>query len=124
LHQRDNKRLIQTLKKLRNLGNTVIVVEHDEETIRTADYLLDIGPGAGVHGGKVVAQGAPDEVAKVEKSITGQYLKGLKTIPTPKNRRKRGRHQLIIKGARQNNLHNIDVKIPLGQMVVVSGVSG
>jgi len=124
LHQRDNKRLINTLKRLRDLGNTVIVVEHDEETIRTADYLLDIGPGAGIHGGKIVAIGKPEEVALVEDSITGQYLSGKKRIATPKKRRTGNGKSLIIKGARENNLKNIDVEIPLGKLVVVSGVSG
>ncbi|HTE22609.1 MAG TPA: excinuclease ABC subunit UvrA [Candidatus Limnocylindria bacterium] len=124
LHQRDNARLIGTLKHLRDLGNTVIVVEHDEDTIRTADYLLDIGPGAGIHGGEVVAEGTPEEVAKHPRSITGQYLRGVKTIPTPKKRRKASGNSLLIKGAKENNLKNIDVEIPLGQLVVVSGVSG
>lgn len=124
LHQRDNNRLIRTLKHLRDLGNTVIVVEHDEDTIRTADYLLDIGPGAGVHGGNVVAAGKPEEVAQTKSSITGQYLRGEKQIPVPKKRRKGNGKSLIIKGARENNLKNIDVEIPLGQLVVVSGVSG
>jgi excinuclease ABC subunit A len=124
LHQRDNARLINTLKHLRDLGNTVLVVEHDEETIRTADYLLDIGPGAGIHGGKIVAAGKPEAVAKVNASITGQYLRGHKKIATPKQRRSGNGKSLIIRGARENNLKNIDVKIPLGQMVVVSGVSG
>ncbi len=124
LHQRDNERLIGTLKRLRDLGNTVIVVEHDEDTIKTADYLVDIGPGAGVHGGSVVAAGTPDEVAHTEGSITGQYLLGKKTIPTPKKRRKVSDKVLEIKGAAENNLKNIDVTIPLGCMVVVSGVSG
>jgi excinuclease ABC subunit A len=124
LHQRDNERLIKTLKHLRDLGNTVLVVEHDEDTIRTADYLLDIGPGAGVHGGHVVASGTPDEVAKAPKSITGQYLLGKKQIPTPAKRRKGNGKSLSIKGAREHNLKNLDVEIPLGQMVVVSGVSG
>lgn len=124
LHQRDNDRLISTLKHLRDLGNTVLVVEHDEDTIRTADYLLDIGPGAGVHGGRVVAQGAPDEVAKNPDSTTGQYLSGKKVIAVPKQRRKGNDKKLVIRGARENNLKNIDVEIPLGQMVVVSGVSG
>lgn len=124
LHQRDNDRLIRTLKHLRDLGNTVIVVEHDEDTIRTADYLLDIGPGAGVHGGHVVAQGTPAEVAANAESITGQYLSGTREIPTPKKRRKGNGKSLFIKGARENNLRNIDVDIPLGQLVVVSGVSG
>lgn len=124
LHQRDNKRLVNTLKRLRDLGNTVIVVEHDEETIRSADYLLDIGPGAGIHGGEVVAIGKPDDVAKVKTSITGQYLSGERYILTPKKRRAGNGKSLIIKGARENNLKNIDVEIPLGQLVVVSGVSG
>jgi excinuclease ABC subunit A len=124
LHQRDNGRLIKTLEHLRDLGNTVLVVEHDEDTIRTADYLLDIGPGAGVHGGHVVAAGTPAEVERNDKSITGQYLSGKKQIVTPKKRRKGNGKSLIIKGARENNLQGVDVEIPLGQMVVVSGVSG
>lgn len=124
LHQRDNNRLIATLKNLRDLGNTVIVVEHDEETIRTADYLLDIGPGAGIHGGEIIALGTPAEVAKTKNSTTGQYLRGDKKIAVPKNRRKGNGNHLKINGARENNLQNIDVEIPLGQLVVVSGVSG
>ncbi len=124
LHQRDNARLISTLKHLRDIGNTVIVVEHDEETIRTADYLLDIGPGAGVHGGEIVAVGTPDQVAKSKNSITGQYLRGAKYIETPKKRRAGNGKSLVIRGARENNLKGIDVEIPLGQLVVVSGVSG
>ncbi len=124
LHQRDNARLIATLKHLRDLGNTVLVVEHDEETIRTADYLLDIGPGAGVHGGYVVAAGTPQEVEKVPESITAQYLSGKKSIAVPKTRRKGNGKELVIKGARENNLKSIDVRIPLGELVVVSGVSG
>lgn len=124
LHQRDNDRLIKTLKHLKDLGNTVIVVEHDEDTIRTADYLLDIGPGAGIHGGHVVASGTPDEVSKVSGSITAQYLSGKKKISVPKKRRPGNGKQLIIKGARENNLQNVDATIPLGKMVVVSGVSG
>ncbi len=124
LHQRDNERLIKTLEHLRNLGNTVIVVEHDEDTIRTADYLVDIGPGAGVHGGKIVATGTPDEVANTKNSITGKYLRGEETIPVPKKRRKGNGKFLSIKGARENNLKNVSVDIPLGQLVVVSGVSG
>lgn len=124
LHQRDNERLIRTLKHLRDLGNSVLVVEHDEETIRTADYLLDIGPGAGTHGGEVVAAGSPAEVANNPKSITGQYLTGKKSIPVPKKRRAGNGKSLMIKGAQENNLKNIDVEIPLGKMVVVSGVSG
>lgn len=124
LHQRDNARLIRTLKHLRDLGNTVLVVEHDEETIRTADYLLDIGPGAGVHGGHVVARGTPAEVEKATESITGQYLSGKREIKVPKKRRAGNDKSLIIKGARENNLRGLDVEIPLGKMVVVSGVSG
>jgi excinuclease ABC subunit A len=124
LHQRDNDRLIRTLKHLRDLGNTVLVVEHDEDTIRTADYLLDIGPGAGLHGGNVVAHGTPEEVAANPASVTGQYLSGGKVIATPKKRRKGNGKSLFIRGARENNLRNVDVEIPLGQLVVVSGVSG
>jgi excinuclease ABC subunit A len=124
LHQRDNERLIRTLKHLRDLGNTVLVVEHDEDTIRTADYLLDIGPGAGEHGGYVIAQGAPAEVEQAAESITGQYLSGKKTIAVPKKRRKGNGKALTVKGAREHNLQNVDVEIPLGQLVVVSGVSG
>jgi len=124
LHQRDNARLITTLKHLRDLGNTVLVVEHDEETIRTADYLLDIGPGAGIHGGEVVAAGTPAEVAKTKASVTGQYLRGEKQIAAPKKLRKGNGKALIIRGARENNLQNITVEIPLGKLVVVSGVSG
>ena len=124
LHQRDNARLITTLKHLRDLGNTVLVVEHDEETIRTADYLLDIGPGAGIHGGHVVAEGTPAEVEKTPESITGQYLSGKKKIAVPTKRRKGNGKSLRIVGAKENNLKNIDVTIPLGELVVVSGVSG
>ncbi len=125
LHQRDNDRLIGTLKHLRDLGNTVLVVEHDEDTIRHADYLLDIGPGAGVAGGHVVAAGTPEEVAKNTDSITGRYLAGTEKIEVPKKRRHvtKDRH-LIIRGARENNLKNIDVAFPLGVLTVVSGVSG
>ncbi len=124
LHQRDNDKLIITLKHLRELGNTVIVVEHDEETIRSADYLIDIGPGAGIHGGHVVAEGTPEEVARVKDSITGQYLSGRKSIAVPKKRRLGSGKNIVIKGAREHNLKNVDVEIPLGKMVVVSGVSG
>ena len=125
LHQRDNDRLIATLKRLRDLGNTVLVVEHDEDTIRSADYLLDIGPGAGIHGGKIVAAGTPDEVTKNPDSITGRYLSGKEKIEVPKKRRKSEKdRKLIIKNARENNLKNIDVEIPIGLMTVVSGVSG
>jgi excinuclease ABC subunit A len=125
LHQRDNNRLIETLKHLRDLGNTVIVVEHDEDTIRHADYLIDIGPGAGVAGGEVVAFGTPEEVSKNEVSITGRYLSGLDKIEVPKKRRPIMKDRaLIVRGARENNLKNIDVAFPLGVMTVVSGVSG
>jgi excinuclease ABC subunit A len=125
LHQRDNDRLIATLKRLRDLGNTVLVVEHDEDTIRQADYLLDIGPGAGVAGGEVVAAGTPDEVAKQKDSITGRFLSGAEKIDVPKKRRTIEKdRKLIIRGARENNLRGIDVAFPLGVMTVVSGVSG
>lgn len=125
LHQRDNDRLIATLKRLRDLGNTVLVVEHDEDTIREADYLLDIGPGAGVKGGNVVAAGTPAEVAKNPDSITGRYLSGTEKIDVPKKRRKIEKdRKLVIRGARENNLKGVDVEFPLGIMTVVSGVSG
>lgn len=124
LHQRDNDRLIKTLKHLRDLGNTVLVVEHDEDTIREADYLLDIGPGAGVHGGQVCAAGTPAEVAKNPKSITGLYLSGKEKIETPKKRRKGSGRVLTIKNAREHNLKNVTVDLPLGLLTVVSGVSG
>lgn len=125
LHQRDNDRLIGTLKHLRDLGNSVIVVEHDEDTIRQSDYLIDMGPGAGAAGGTIIAQGTPDEVAKNESSLTGQYLSGRSKIDVPKKRRKSmADRQLIVRGARENNLKNIDVSFPLGVMTVVSGVSG
>ncbi len=124
LHQRDNARLIRTLKHLRDLGNTVLVVEHDEDTIRTADWLLDIGPGAGVHGGKVVASGTPEAVINTKGSLTGEYLSGHKKIAVPKKRRAGSGNFLVIKNARENNLQGIDVEIPLNKFVVVSGVSG
>ena len=125
LHQRDNDKLIATLKNLRDLNNTVLVVEHDEDTIRAADWLVDVGPGAGVNGGMIVASGTPDEVSKNPKSLTGQFLSGEDKIQTPKNRRKIQKNEkLVIKNARENNLKNIDVEIPLGVMTVVSGVSG
>jgi excinuclease ABC subunit A len=125
LHQRDNDRLIATLKNLRDLGNTVLVVEHDEDTIREADYLLDIGPGAGIHGGRVIAAGTPAEVAENNESITGRYLKGVENIEVPKHRRSVERdRKLVIRGAKENNLKDIDVSFPLGVMTVVSGVSG
>jgi excinuclease ABC subunit A len=124
LHQRDNERLIATLKHLKEIGNTVIVVEHDEETIRSADFLLDIGPGAGIHGGEVVAAGSPEEVVKVKNSLTAQYLSGAKKISVPKKRRGGNNKNLVIKGAKENNLKDVNVTIPLGKLVVVSGVSG
>ena len=125
LHQRDNDKLIVTLKNLRDLNNTVLVVEHDEDTIRAADWLVDVGPGAGVNGGMIVASGTPDEVSKNPKSLTGQFLSGKDKIQIPKKRRKIQKNEkLVIKNARENNLKNIDVEIPLGVMTVVSGVSG
>ena len=124
LHQRDNARLLRTLKRLRDLGNSVLVVEHDEETIRSADFLIDIGPGAGIHGGEVVAIGSPQAVANSKASVTAQFLRGEKQILTPKKRRKGNGKELVIKGARENNLKSLTVSIPLGEMVVVSGVSG
>src|SRR3990167_3390609 len=124
LHQRDNRRLLDTLERLRDLGNSVIVVEHDEETIRSADFLVDIGPGAGIHGGEIVATGTPAQVAKSKQSVTAQFLRGEYRIKTPSQRRPGNGKQLVIKGARENNLKNIDVDIPLGQFIVVSGVSG
>ena len=125
LHQRDNNKLIATLKHLRDLKNTVLVVEHDEDTMWASDYIIDIGPGAGVNGGRLVAAGTPEEVAKNPNSITGKYLSGELTIPVPKKRRKvRAGHELVVVGARENNLKNIDAHFPLGVMTVVSGVSG
>ena len=124
LHQRDNAKLLDTLKHLRDLGNTLIVVEHDEETMLAADYIVDIGPGAGIHGGYVVAQGTPQDIMACEHSITGQYLSGKKTIPVPKKTRPLTERALVIKGAREHNLKNIDVRIPLGVFTAVTGVSG
>ncbi|MEM6285347.1 MAG: excinuclease ABC subunit UvrA, partial [Chloroflexota bacterium] len=124
LHQRDNERLIHTLEDLRDLGNTVLVVEHDEDTMRAADYLLDMGPGAGELGGQIVAQGTPGEVMQVEGSPTGDYLSGRFSIPTPTERREGNGQTITVKGARENNLKNIDVEIPLGKLVCLTGVSG
>ena len=124
LHQRDNEKLLATLRELRDLGNTLIVVEHDEDTMRAADYLIDIGPGAGVHGGEVVCAGTPEEVARCERSITGQYLSGKKKIPVPAQRRTGNGHALVIRGASEHNLKHVDVQIPLGVMTCVTGVSG
>ncbi|MDU0995610.1 MAG: excinuclease ABC subunit UvrA, partial [Staphylococcus lugdunensis] len=124
LHQRDNDRLIHTLKEMRDLGNTLIVVEHDDDTMRAADYLVDVGPGAGNHGGEIVSSGTPDKVMKDKKSLTGQYLSGQKRIDVPEHRRAITERKLSIKGARSNNLKNVDVDIPLSVMNVVTGVSG
>ena len=125
LHQRDNERLLHTLQKLRDLGNTVIVVEHDEEAILIADHVIDIGPNAGINGGKIIAQGTPEEIKNNTKSITGNYLSGIKSIPIPKKRRKINPNKhIIIRGATGNNLQNIDVEFPLGILTCVTGVSG
>ena len=124
LHQRDNDKLLATLKHLRDLGNTVLVVEHDEDTMYAADQIIDIGPGAGVHGGRVMAQGTAEEVKLVPDSITGQYLSGRKQIPVPKKRRKSNGKSIEVKGATEHNLKNINVKFPLGQFICVTGVSG
>ncbi|MFM9279994.1 excinuclease ABC subunit UvrA [Paenibacillus jiagnxiensis] len=124
LHQRDNDRLIQTLEHMRNLGNTLIVVEHDEDTMFAADYIIDIGPGAGIHGGQVIAQGSPEEIMNDPNSLTGQYLSGRKFIPVNPERRKPSDKWLEIRGAKENNLKNVNVKIPLGVFSAVTGVSG
>lgn len=124
LHQRDNNRLIRALEQMRDLGNTLIVVEHDEDTMLAADYLIDIGPGAGIHGGEVIAEGTPEEVMANPRSLTGDYLSGRKFIPLPEERRKPNGNWLQIRGARENNLKNINVNIPLGVFVCVTGVSG
>ena len=124
LHQRDNDKLLATLKKLRDIGNTVIVVEHDEDTMRAADYIVDIGPGAGVHGGEIVATGTVEDIIACENSITGRYLSGERQIPLPEKRREGNGKMLTVIGARQNNLKSIDVNIPLGKFVCVTGVSG
>ncbi|HSI68124.1 MAG TPA: excinuclease ABC subunit UvrA [Planococcus sp. (in: firmicutes)] len=124
LHQRDNDRLIQTLKSMRDIGNTLIVVEHDEDTMLAADYLIDVGPGAGVHGGEIIAAGTPEKVMKSRKSLTGQYLSGKKFIPLPAERRKPDGRNISIRGANENNLKKVDVDIPLGLFTAVTGVSG
>ena len=124
LHQRDNERLIATLQRLRDLGNTVIVVEHDEDTIRAADYVVDIGPGAGVHGGEVVAVGTPEHVAACAGSVTGQYLSGAKKVPVPVQRRNPQRGCITLSGARENNLDNVSIQVEIGTLTVVTGVSG
>ncbi|MDE7855288.1 excinuclease ABC subunit UvrA, partial [Escherichia coli] len=125
LHQRDNERLLGTLTHLRNLGNTVIVVEHDEDAIRLADYVVDIGPGAGVHGGQVVAEGTPDQVMNHPDSLTGKYLSGRKKIAVPAKRTPRDKKKLLkLKGARGNNLQNVNLEIPVGLFTCITGVSG
>lgn len=124
LHQRDNDRLISSLKKMRDLGNTLIVVEHDEDTMRAADYLIDIGPGAGENGGQVMAAGTPKQVERSTKSLTGRYLAGKDFIPVPLKRRKGNGKAIVLKGAAENNLQNVDVRFPLGELTVVTGVSG
>jgi excinuclease ABC subunit A len=124
LHQRDNARLIRTLKEMRDIGNTVIVVEHDEETIRAADYIVDLGPGAGEHGGEVVAAGTLDDILNCENCLTGQYLKGDRRVPMPTFRRPGHGQSIVIKGARENNLKDVAVEIPLSKFVCVTGVSG
>ena len=124
LHQRDNDKLLDTLRHLRDIGNTLIVVEHDEDTMRAADFLVDIGPGAGVHGGELIAAGTPEQVMANENSITGQYLSGKRSIPVPKKRRAGNGKKITVFGANENNLNNIDVEIPLGKFVAVTGVSG
>ena len=124
LHQRDNEKLLDTLRHLRDLGNTLIVVEHDEDTMRAADFLVDIGPGAGIHGGELIAAGTPEEVMACENSITGQYLSGKRCIPVPTKRREGNGKKLTVFGAKENNLKNIDIEIPLGKFVAVTGVSG
>ena len=124
LHQRDNAKLLKTLEHLRDIGNTLIVVEHDEETMRAADYIVDVGPGAGIHGGEIVCCGSVDDIINCEKSVTGQYLSGKKYIPVPEKRREGNGKSLIVYGAKENNLKNIDVEFPLGKFIAVTGVSG
>ena len=124
LHQRDNDKLLATLKRLRDLGNTLIVVEHDEDTMRNADYIVDVGPGAGVHGGEIVAAGSVKDICKAKRSITGDYLSGRKRIEVPQTRRSGNGNFLTVKGARENNLRNLDVKFPLGEFICVTGISG
>ena len=124
LHQRDNNRLLATLRHLRDLGNTLIVVEHDEDTMYAADHIIDIGPGAGEHGGEVVAEGTAQEIMQVPASVTGAYLSRKKFIPVPETRRKGNGNALEIVGAQENNLKNINVKFPLGTLTLVTGVSG
>src|SRR5262249_4515234 len=124
LHHKDNARLLSTLEELRDLGNTVVVVEHDEETIRRADYVIDLGPGAGTEGGRLVAAGTPDTIAQTETSLTGQYLSGRTAIPIPHKRRVPNGKSVVVRAAAEHNLQNIDVSFPIGLMTVVTGVSG
>ena len=124
LHQRDNDKLIETLKRLRDLGNTLIVVEHDEDTMHNADYIVDIGPGAGIHGGEVVCAGNVDDIIACKESLTGAYLSGERRIPVPTKRRKGNGNTLTVKGAKENNLKNLDVEFPLGCFTCITGVSG
>src|SRR5687768_6967300 len=124
LHPKDNSKMIATLESLRDIGNTVIVVEHDEDTIRAADHVVEMGPGPGVHGGRVVVQGTLAEVMKCKASPTGQFFSGKRAIAVPKQRRKGNGHAIVVRGARENNLKNIDVAIPLGQLVAITGASG
>jgi excinuclease ABC subunit A len=124
LHHKDNARLLATLEELRDLGNTVVVVEHDEETIRRADYVIDLGPGAGTEGGYLVAAGTPDDVGREPKSLTGHYLSGARAIPVPHKRRSPNGKSIVVRGATEHNLQHIDVTFPLGLMTVVTGVSG
>ena len=124
LHQRDNARLIRTLLGMRDIGNTVLVVEHDEETIRTADWVIDVGPGAGEHGGHIVAEGPVDAIVRSQRSVTGAYLSGRRRIPVPPRRRIPKREAITVRGAKQNNLKDIDVRFPLGVFISVTGVSG
>src|SRR5206468_11675242 len=124
LHPRDNGRHLETLTQLRDLGNTVLVVEHDRETIERADYVIDLGPGAGRLGGHLVAAGKPEEIARNAASLTGQYLSGAVSIPVPETRRQSNGKNLVIRGAREHNLKDVDVEVPLGLLTVVTGVSG
>ncbi|MEG0379774.1 MAG: excinuclease ABC subunit UvrA, partial [Eubacterium sp.] len=124
LHQRDNQKLLKTLRNLTNLGNTLVVVEHDDETMEEADWIIDIGPGAGVHGGEIVAEGTIEDIKKASHSITGQYLSGKKKIPVPKERREGKGKAIIVRGATENNLKDLTVEFPLGKFICVTGVSG
>lgn len=124
LHQKDNEKLLKTLRELTDLGNTLLVVEHDEDTMYAADHIIDIGPAAGIYGGELVAQGTVEDIKACPDSITGQYLSGKKSVKVPKHRREGNGKFITIKGAAENNLKNIDVEIPLGKFVCVTGVSG